>query len=969
MRHPWTLIPLLSLTVACGDPILGPDPDQPPITLPERAVSAVQDGSVAIDVSAIGPDGEVRSGVTEAGPIRYAVTGPSHGTLDGTGPMFMYRPAAGYVGSDMVEITISDDTHTVIVRFAITITARPNTAPVARDVDTATSEAQGVAITLAATDAETAVLTFSLASQPAHGEVTGVAPNLIYTPTGHFFGTDSFTYQASDGELSSNVATVVVRVDDVRTCGDGVIEGAEQCDDGNGSDTDGCLTNCMAASCGDGVVQAGVEQCDDVNGDDTDACVSCQAAVCGDGVVHAAVEPCDDGNDDPSDACHKCVPTRCGDGIVHVGVELCDDGNTIDTDACTTACTSATCGDGFVQAGEQCDDGNTINTDTCLSTCVASSCGDGFVQVGVEQCDDGNGDDTDACRSTCAAATCGDGFTHAGVEQCDDGNAVDTDACTSACAAAACGDGFTHAGVEACDDGNTIDTDACTSACAAAACGDGFTHAGVEACDDGNTIDTDACTSSCVPAACGDGIQASVEACDDGNTIDTDACTSSCVPAACGDGFTQAGVEQCDDGNADDTDACTSACVPAACGDGFTQAGVEECDDGGTDDGDGCGHSCQTERCGDGLTQFARGEQCDDGNDAAGDGCDVSCQVEPFTTTSAVQVSTTGAGCTTATANAARKVAVDGSGRIYAVMQCGTAAHVVVSADRGQTFSAPFEISAAIAGAVVAQAAVAAGPTGVAYAALMINTGEVYLRTSEDGGATWGPASLIGTATSTSTGLSLHAFNDDIYVGYSTSGGVAVARNHARGQGGFDTTVVGMSIAFFDLLYDIVDEVLVVAADTPGFHIRSSFDEGVSFEAEVNPPGQEFFSDWAIGAGTIYAVGTNLGASGDATVLYAIDVSTPSASTGHAGLPAVTTAQSRTVAADAAGNAFVASQLDGGGIQLDRFDTALSTFATPRSLGGTGTSPVVAPLPGAQGAVVVYADGGEVYVTVQAYGP
>ncbi len=45
-------------------------------------------------------------------------------------------------------------------------------------------------------------------------------------------------------------------------CGDGVVEGLEQCDDGNKVQTDACLSSCVPASCGDGLVQAGVEACD-----------------------------------------------------------------------------------------------------------------------------------------------------------------------------------------------------------------------------------------------------------------------------------------------------------------------------------------------------------------------------------------------------------------------------------------------------------------------------------------------------------------------------------------------------------------------------------------------------------------------------------------------------------------------------------------------------------------------------------
>ena len=46
--------------------------------------------------------------------------------------------------------------------------------------------------------------------------------------------------------------------------------GYEQCDDGNTDDDDGCLSNCVSATCGDGFVGPD-EECDDGNEDNDDA--------------------------------------------------------------------------------------------------------------------------------------------------------------------------------------------------------------------------------------------------------------------------------------------------------------------------------------------------------------------------------------------------------------------------------------------------------------------------------------------------------------------------------------------------------------------------------------------------------------------------------------------------------------------------------------------------------------------------
>ena len=67
-----------------------------------------------------------------------------------------------------------------------------------------------------------------------------------------------------------------------QTCGNGIVEGAEACDDGNTIQTDACLNTCKAASCGDGLVQAGVETCDDGNADEDDGCLSTCVKDCSD---------------------------------------------------------------------------------------------------------------------------------------------------------------------------------------------------------------------------------------------------------------------------------------------------------------------------------------------------------------------------------------------------------------------------------------------------------------------------------------------------------------------------------------------------------------------------------------------------------------------------------------------------------------------------------------------------------------
>ncbi len=96
-------------------------------------------------------------------------------------------------------------------------------------------------------------------------------------------------------------------------------------------------------------------------------------AVCGDGVVEGA-EVCDDGNTTDADGCSAlCVSDEtCGNGVVDTALgEACDDGNTTDADGCQSDCALATCGDGVLDTGEVCDDDNTVDGDGCNARCTS----------------------------------------------------------------------------------------------------------------------------------------------------------------------------------------------------------------------------------------------------------------------------------------------------------------------------------------------------------------------------------------------------------------------------------------------------------------------------------------------------------------------------------------------------------------------------------------------------------------------
>ena len=247
------------------------------------------------------------------------------------------------------------------------------------------------------------------------GSMSGPAGNAAQTGGSSGSGGSGITVLILPPDASADVPQ--------STCGNGVLDGTEQCDDGNADSGDGCSKICQIES----------------NYDCPKAGQPCKnLAVCGNGVL-TSDEACDDGNTQSGDGCSAdcktiesgwqcrvpgkpCTP-KCGDGI-QSGSEACDDGNTKSGDGCSavckievgwkcdgspSVCSKTACGDGKKEGSEGCDDGNTMPFDGCSEDCQVepdcstgmckSTCGDGIVLN--EACDDGNAANGDGCSQDC----------------------------------------------------------------------------------------------------------------------------------------------------------------------------------------------------------------------------------------------------------------------------------------------------------------------------------------------------------------------------------------------------------------------------------------------------------------------------------------------------------------------------------------------------------------------------------------
>ena len=208
------------------------------------------------------------------------------------------------------------------------------------------------------------------------------------------------------------------------SCGNGVLDARESCDDGNRTTGDGCSDICLLE---DGEPCADNAQCESTICDTVGSNTCELANTCGNGELEAG-EACDDGNAAVGDGCNDVCLLELGAGPCTDDAQcestVCD---TLDSNTCEPA---NGCGNGALEAGEACDDGNTSAGDSCDALCLlelgAGPCADG-VQCGSGVCN------TMAAVPVCAVPIgCGNGVLDDD-EVCDDGNLDRGDGCSQFC--------------------------------------------------------------------------------------------------------------------------------------------------------------------------------------------------------------------------------------------------------------------------------------------------------------------------------------------------------------------------------------------------------------------------------------------------------------------------------------------------------------------------------------------------------
>ena len=194
-----------------------------PPTAANDSVTTDEDTPITV-ISVLANDGDMDGDTV----ILSDFTQPTHGTVGSNGDgTLSYTPGPDFNGTDSFTYTIGDGNFGTAAAV-VTVTVNPvNDAPVAADQSPPVNEDEALEITLIGTDVDGDVLTYKVATDPAHGTLTGTPPNLIYTPQADYNGSDSFTFTVNDGQIDATPATVsitMVAVNDTPTANAGAAQ-------------------------------------------------------------------------------------------------------------------------------------------------------------------------------------------------------------------------------------------------------------------------------------------------------------------------------------------------------------------------------------------------------------------------------------------------------------------------------------------------------------------------------------------------------------------------------------------------------------------------------------------------------------------------------------------------------------------------------------------------------------------------
>jgi hypothetical protein len=224
----------------------------------DDAASTVEDTPVTFNV--LGNDSDV-----DGDPLTVTSATAANGSVViGAGGGLTYTPNADFSGTDTISYTISDGAGgTASASVAVTVAA-VNDAPVAAADTATTTEDTPVTIGVLGNDSDVDGDTLSVTSASAtNGSVAvGTGGSLTYTPAADFTGSDTITYEISDGAGGTATGSVAVTVGAANDAPVAVDDTATTAEDtavtidvlGNDTDVDGDTLSVTSASATNGTV-------------------------------------------------------------------------------------------------------------------------------------------------------------------------------------------------------------------------------------------------------------------------------------------------------------------------------------------------------------------------------------------------------------------------------------------------------------------------------------------------------------------------------------------------------------------------------------------------------------------------------------------------------------------------------------------------------------------------------------------
>jgi subtilisin family serine protease len=179
--------------------------NDPPRAGDDRSFTS-EDRAVTVDVLANDKD-------VDGDPLSIvSLSAPENGKATLNNNKVVYQPDSGFNGTNIFFYEITDG-KSAPQQGKITIVVRPsNNVPVAKPQSIVMNRNTTKDIFYLADDLDGDPVTFRIIRPPAHGELFSY-PNLgSFSPHKGYFGTDSFSYKASDGQLESGEATVDITV-------------------------------------------------------------------------------------------------------------------------------------------------------------------------------------------------------------------------------------------------------------------------------------------------------------------------------------------------------------------------------------------------------------------------------------------------------------------------------------------------------------------------------------------------------------------------------------------------------------------------------------------------------------------------------------------------------------------------------------------------------------------------------------